>query len=107
MTDRNSRVRPLVDGSIVLPGVIDFNLECNYAHPFFVWSNDDSDAMPHTVTQGEFARASHRVAHIVRPLGQGVNQEVVAIIANIDTILYIALLAGIIRAGFVVSCFLA
>lgn len=103
MTDRDSRVRPPVDGSLVFSGVIDFNHERNYAHPFFVWSDDNPDTEVHVVTQGEFARASHRVAHIVRPLGRGVKVEVVAIMANIDTILYIALISGIIRAGFVVS----
>lgn len=53
--------------------------------------------------QGEFTRASHRVAHIVRPLRQGAPQEIIAIIASTTTILYITLIDGIIRAGIVVS----
>lgn len=106
MADWNFRVRPPVDGSVNILGVIDFNHERNFAHPFFIWSNNNIGAEPHVISQGEFARASHRVAHIVRPRGQSVNQEVVAIIASIDTILYIALISGIIRAGLVVSCFI-
>jgi hypothetical protein len=39
----------------------------------------------------------------VRPNRAGLEGEIVALIANTDTILYLALVAGMVRAGVVVS----
>jgi len=47
----------------------------------------------------EFGRACHRVAQAVRPNRAGPEGKIVALIANTDTILYQALIAGMVRVG--------
>ena len=52
----------------------------------------------------EYARATHRIAHLFRPGRAGADDEVVvAGLAHCDTLLYLALLPGLVRAGIVVS----
>ena len=55
------------------------------------------------VTWRHFAQATHRIAHVLRPGRAGSEGEVVAVLAHCDSVLYNALLAGIIRAGYIVS----
>lgn len=49
----------------------------------------------------EFSKATHRLAHILRPNRVGEDGEVVAVIINCDSILYLALIAGLARADLV------
>ena len=55
------------------------------------------------LTFREFADATHRVARAFRPDGTRANGEVIAVLIHCDAILYLALLVGLVRAGFVVS----
>ena len=94
-------VYPRLDGTVLLSDLADFNLQHNPTLPAFVYSD-----IPESITEIsflEFARACHRVAHAIRPNRTGLEGEVVALIANTDTILYLALIAGMVRAGVVVS----
>lgn len=98
----SSSARPPLDGSIpVLPGFVDFHAEHNPQQPWAVLSAGPElpvDAVPFS----EFARATHRVAHRLRPDKSGPEDEVVAVLVNCDSVLYLALIAGMIRAGLVV-----
>lgn len=90
-----------MDGSVFLPFLSDFNMEHNASLPAFIYSN-----APGSLTEIsflEFGRAVHRTGHIVRAGHQRADHEVVAIIANLDTLLYQTLIAGLMRAGLVVS----
>ena len=101
MTGQPLPVYPPLDGTVLLSDLPDFNLQHNPTLPAFVYS-----PTPNSTTQIsflEYARACHRVAHAVRLNRAGSEGEIVALIANTDTILYLTLIAGMVRAGVVVS----
>ena len=94
---------PPLDGSLnVLPGFVDFHAEHNPFDPWVKFPSRSEAGKVDCLTFQDFAEATHRVAHAMRPVGTGRNGEVVAIVINCDAILYLALLAGLIRAGLVV-----
>ncbi|KZP33068.1 acetyl-CoA synthetase-like protein [Athelia psychrophila] len=99
MSTQTSAVYPPSDGSVLLPFLADFNLEHNASLPAYVYSETVGSLTK--ISFLEFGRAAHRAAHLLRP-GHGESKgEVVAIITNIDKLLYEALFAGLMRAGFV------
>jgi acyl-CoA synthetase (AMP-forming)/AMP-acid ligase II len=70
--------------------------------PLFIFSLPDAEK-PMQLTFLEFGRAAHRVAHYIRPdPSEGEDNDPVAIIANIDSVVYHALTMGIMRAGYTV-----
>lgn len=103
MSASASPVLPPLNGSLsLIPGLVDFHAEYNSTSPFFLFLFPDlsSDTLG-SISFLEFAQAIHRVAHSFRPGRKGEEGAVVAIIANCDTLLYHALVAGLIRAGLV------
>lgn len=93
---------PPLDGSIhVLPGLVDFHATHNADLPWAFLASD-AESPVSSVSFLEFAHATHRIAHALRPGRAGPENEVVAILVNCDTILYLALVAGMVRAGLVV-----
>ena len=93
---------PPLDGSLdVLPGFVDFHAAHNADYPWAVFpsSNGGIDS----ISFSEFAKATHRMAHALRPDRVGADGEVVATIVNCDSVHYVALLVGLVRAGLVVS----
>ncbi|KZP33055.1 hypothetical protein FIBSPDRAFT_721447 [Athelia psychrophila] len=94
-------VYPLLDGSLNLPGLVDFNAHHNPHYPAFVYSEAPGSLTE--ISYFEFGRATHRAAHALRPGRAGQDGEIVAIIANVDTLLYTAIIVGTMRAGIVVS----
>lgn len=94
---------PSLDGSIrVLPGLLDFHAEHNPTHSAFGFpSRDDPNAITY-ISYTEYAQASHRAAHIIRPGRKGVDGEIIALVINIDALVYMALLNGMARAGTIV-----
>ncbi|PCH35038.1 acetyl-CoA synthetase-like protein, partial [Wolfiporia cocos MD-104 SS10] len=103
MSASASPVLPPLDGSLsLIPGLVDFHAESNSTSPFFVFPFPDlsSDTLG-SISFLEFAQATHRVAHSFRPGRKGEEGAVIAIIVNCDTLLYHALVAGLIRAGLV------
>lgn len=96
---------PPLDGSIsVLPGFVDFHAERNPDLPWALLSAGP-ELPVQSISFAEYARATHRIAHKLRPERAGKDKEVVAILINCDTIVYLALIAGLVRAGLVVSTF--
>jgi len=93
---------PPTDGSLLFPQLLEYNAQHNPNHPFFVYPGDEGSLELQKISHLEFYRACQRVAHVVRPGRQGQSREVVAIVANCDTILYQALFMGIIYAGLIV-----
>ncbi|KAF7979759.1 hypothetical protein HWV62_41152 [Athelia sp. TMB] len=92
-------IYPPLDGSLNLSGLTDFNAQHNPSHPAFVYSYAPGSLTE--VSFFEYGRATHRAAQAVRPGRVGVDGEVVAVIANVDTLLYSAIFGGMIRAGVV------
>ena len=94
---------PPLDGSIpVLPGFLDFHAANNPNHPWALFPSV-LEKGTQAISFSDLAAATHRIAHAVRPDREGVNGEVIALIIHCDTVLYVATLIGIVRAGFVVS----
>lgn len=92
--------QPPLDGSIpALPGFVDFHATHN---PNRQWAllAPESGSEVKSITFLEFADATHRVAHLLRPDPSESKREVVALLIHCDTILYLALMVGLIRAGF-------
>lgn len=100
---------PPLDGSVhVLPGFVDFHAEHNPERPWVLFPSP-GDTGVISISYQEYADATHRIAHALRPLlpptgkpDAATDRQVVAVLINCDTILYSALLAGMVRAGFVV-----
>ncbi|KAJ7052229.1 putative aminoadipate reductase [Mycena amicta] len=99
-------VTPPGDGSLNVSQVIDFHItNCNLT-PAFSFATEDGDGAGTltNISHFEYARAAHRVAHLLRPqpnLHDGMDGQVVAIIALTDTLPYQTLFAGCIAAGLV------
>ncbi|KAJ7052224.1 putative aminoadipate reductase [Mycena amicta] len=95
-------VTPPGDGSLNVSQVIDFHLtNCNLT-PAFSFATEDGTLT--NISHFEYARAAHRVAHLLRPQPNhhdGMDGQVVAIIALTDTLPYQTLFAGCIAAGLV------
>lgn len=95
---------PPADGSItVVPGFVDFHAEHNPERAWAMFPSPKSPSEASTLSFGEFAKATHRVAHHVRPNREGAEREVVAIFVHTDAVLYMPLLAGVMRAGIIVG----
>ncbi|PCH36937.1 acetyl-CoA synthetase-like protein [Wolfiporia cocos MD-104 SS10] len=104
MPDISSSILPPLDGSIhVFPGLVDFHAEHNPNLPMFIFPATEPSGISQ-VTYREFSDATHRIAHLVRPLsGEPAigDNSVVAILSNTDHVLYHALVAGTARAGLI------
>lgn len=104
MSHERKPIIPPLDGSFILPKILDFHCEYNADLPMYAFAEEGKNE-PTLLSFLEFGRASHRVSHILRPNCAGPDNQVVGIIANTDTILYQALVAGLVKAGLVVSFF--
>ncbi|KAJ3528253.1 hypothetical protein NM688_g8022 [Phlebia brevispora] len=101
MSSSTTPQRPPLDRSLqVLPGFLDFQAEHNGDNPWVLFPSISGKGVD-SISFAELARASHRVAHILRPHRQGQDGEVVAVLINCDTVLYVALILGMVRAGLV------
>ncbi|KAG1835183.1 putative aminoadipate reductase [Suillus variegatus] len=91
---------PPLDASLSFPQLLEFNAQHNSDVPFFVYHKPDSNDLV-SISQSDFYRACHRAAQAIRTPSAGAHQEVVALIANSDTLLYQTVFMGIIFAGLV------
>lgn len=92
---------PPLDASLPpIPGFVDFQAKHNGDRP---WTVFPPGASVPSISFLEFADATNRVAHVFRPDGTRANGEIVALIIHCDSVLYVAMLAGLIRAGYIVS----
>ncbi|KAF9238227.1 acetyl-CoA synthetase-like protein [Melanogaster broomeanus] len=92
---------PPLDGSLLFSDLINFHMQKNPTFPIFIYADDQAPNGTTEITFLEFGRAAHRIAHVLRPAHQGEVGQVVMLIANTDTILYHAALAGMSLAGLV------
>ncbi|KAJ6473849.1 putative aminoadipate reductase [Mycena sanguinolenta] len=83
-----------------IPQVVAHNCETNPSGPFYVYAEPSSGKLV-TITQLEFGRATHRAASLVRPEGAHSDSQVVAVIALSDTVLYHAVLVGLMTANLI------
>ncbi|KAJ7052219.1 putative aminoadipate reductase [Mycena amicta] len=96
----NTLVLPPLDGSLNASEGIDFHLTNHNLPPAYSYATEDGTLT--NITHFEFARAAHRAAHLLRPQRNGLDGQVVAIVALTDTLLYQTVFAGCITAGLVV-----
>ncbi|KZP16234.1 acetyl-CoA synthetase-like protein [Athelia psychrophila] len=97
---QTSAVYPPLDGTIRLPFLADSHLEHNPYRTIYVYS--DRPGSQTEISYLEFGRAVHRASHLLRPGRAGPDNAVVAVIANVDVLLYQTLVAGLMRAGLVI-----
>ncbi|KAJ7073093.1 putative aminoadipate reductase [Mycena amicta] len=81
--------------------VVPFNAKHNPDAPFYVFAKPEPSEDIVTIKYLEFARAAERAAHLLRPNREGLEDEVVAIIALSDGIVYQAAMVGLFLAGLV------
>jgi acyl-CoA synthetase (AMP-forming)/AMP-acid ligase II len=98
---------PPSDGSLSISEVLDFNMQHNGSFPMFRFLAAPQSDQVLEISMLELGRASHRIAHAVRP-AESPNfatskAEVVAIIATLDSIHYHAITMGLLKAGLIVS----
>ena len=100
-------VFPPLDGSLrVLPDLVDFHAQYNPEGPWALLFSD-VDSPVSIVSFLQFAQATHRISHALRPNRAGPENERVALLINCDTVLYLALVVGMVRAGLVVRIVLS
>ncbi|KAJ7622628.1 putative aminoadipate reductase [Mycena polygramma] len=90
---------PPLDCSLNLQEIIDEHLA--HENRDVAYSFCDDTGHTTNVTHFEFARAAHRVAHLLRPQRGGSDGQVVAIVALTDVLIYQTIVAGCIEAGLV------
>jgi acyl-CoA synthetase (AMP-forming)/AMP-acid ligase II len=89
---------------MLIPDLVTLNSEKNPSGPFYVYADPGSSEIV-TITNLEFARATHRAANILAQSAAGSDNKVAAILALSDTMVYQATLAGLMTANFVVRVF--
>jgi acyl-CoA synthetase (AMP-forming)/AMP-acid ligase II len=88
-----------------IPDIADFHAKHNADKPWLIFPSRTSPQEMASLSYKEMNEASHRIAHMLRPGRHGPEGEVVALLINTDTILYAAVLLGVMRAGYVVRIF--
>ncbi|OJA13308.1 hypothetical protein AZE42_09975, partial [Rhizopogon vesiculosus] len=78
---------PPLDGSLFLPELLQFNAQHNPDITYFVYDRPDSDSLV-SISHLDFYQACLRAAQEIRPDRAGADGEMVALIANSDTLLY-------------------
>ncbi|KAJ7625710.1 hypothetical protein FB45DRAFT_922118, partial [Roridomyces roridus] len=94
-----SSVLPPLDCTLSIDEIIDFHMSHNNRGAAFSFA--DAQGSITDISHFEFARAAHRVAHILRPQRLGPEGQVLAIIALTDSLIYPLLVAGCVKAGIV------
>ncbi|KAJ7625734.1 putative aminoadipate reductase [Roridomyces roridus] len=94
-----SSVLPPLDCTLSIDEIIDFHISHNNRGAAFSFA--DAQGSITDISHLEFARAAHRVAHIIRPQRLGPEGQVLAIIALTDSLIYQTLVAGCVKAGIV------
>lgn len=90
---------PNLDSPLSLPDILKFNRENNPTFAAYIYPDDLGNLTE--VSMLEFVHAAYRAGNAVyRPDSRP--GDVVAIIANLDTIAYMALIAGLMNVGLVV-----
>ncbi|KAF7321145.1 General substrate transporter [Mycena chlorophos] len=87
----------------LIQDVLRWNASMRPEAPFYVFAGPEGSEDIVTITHLEFTRAAHRAARIFRPRhdSEGEDGQVVAVIALSDSVLYQAVVAGLIAANMV------
>ena len=92
-----------LDGSInAIPGFLDYYVEHYPSHTFVKFPSIDDPTVATSISYKDFAQATHRIAYALRPDNVESYGETIAVLVHCDSLLYMALLVGMIRAGIVV-----
>ncbi|KAF8193608.1 hypothetical protein K438DRAFT_1720091 [Mycena galopus ATCC 62051] len=83
-----------------IPQVVAQNCEANPSGSFYIYAIPGASETV-TITHLEFGRATHRAASILRPQREGSDGQVIAVLALADTVLYHALLVGLMAADLI------
>ncbi|KAJ7683139.1 putative nonribosomal peptide synthetase [Mycena rosella] len=94
-----SPVLPPLDCSLNVSEIIDLHIAHENRGAAFAFA--DHAGRITEISQFEFGRAAHRVAHLLRPQRRGTEGQVLAIAALTDVLLYQTIVAGCIKAGIV------
>lgn len=93
-----SSILPDLDSPLSLPDILEFNRKNNPTFAAYIYSDDLGNLTE--ISMLEFVHASYMAGNAV--YGDSQPGDVVAIIANLDTIAYMALIAGLMIVGLVV-----
>lgn len=94
---------PSNDGTLpAVEGQLDWHAEHNPNVPWVLFPSPEDPTTVRSLSFSDFALASHRIAHVLRPGRSGADGEPIAMIFHCDTIHYNAMIAGAMRAGLVV-----
>lgn len=97
-------VYPPVDGSLKsVIDFVDFNAKHNAKSPWLVFPSAHSPDSLTSISFEEMAAASHRAAHFLRPGREGLDNHIVVLLIHTDVPHYLAMIMGIMRAGWVVG----
>ncbi|KAF9073069.1 hypothetical protein BDP27DRAFT_1289576 [Rhodocollybia butyracea] len=91
---------PSLNQSTTIPQLLQLHYERKSDQPLYVFAEEGKQQVT-AIQYLEFVRASHRAAHLIRPNRSGLSGQVVAIMALVDTIVYTAVVAGLIEAGLI------
>ncbi|KAJ7886914.1 hypothetical protein B0H13DRAFT_1627703 [Mycena leptocephala] len=94
-----SNFLPPLDCSLNFGEIIDLHIARENRSAAYSFA--DGDGHMTDISHFEFARAAHRVAHLLRPQRRGPEGQIVAIAALTDVLIYQTIVAGCIRAGLI------
>lgn len=95
---------PPLDGSLLtLIDFVDFNGEHNADRPWLVYPSPSESGQLSSISFAQMVSTTHQIASAIRPARRGSEAEVFAILLHTDSIVYAAIMLGLLRAGFVVS----
>ncbi|KAJ6611012.1 hypothetical protein B0H10DRAFT_1953401 [Mycena sp. CBHHK59/15] len=86
---------------MLIPEAVTSNSQTNPGGLFYTFAELEPSTEVINITHLEFGRATHRAAQILRPNREGSDGQVVAFIALSDTVLYHAILVGLITANLI------
>jgi hypothetical protein len=97
-------VLPPLDGSIQsVVEFADFNAQYNPNWPWMVYPDVDKPKGFSSISFMQMAKSSHMIAHLVRPRREGPEREVIGLLLHTDPAVFVPVILGVLRAGFVVS----
>jgi acyl-coenzyme A synthetase/AMP-(fatty) acid ligase len=88
---------------LTVPELIDYYLEHHPDETFAIYPGEKVGDELCRISYLEFARATHRCARAMFPDAPAKEKEVIGVIVNADSLMWITAIAGIIRAGHTVS----
>jgi hypothetical protein len=86
-----------------LAELIDYYAEHHPDSSFTVFPGESADHKPSHVSFLEFGRAAQRFAQAIYPDAPVEHREVVGLLINADSLMYLTAIAGIVRSGSTVS----